>query len=203
LTLAALFKINQTINQSINQKMKKLQSIISVVGLLVCFSSCSDKSSLQNYILANAEKTGFSSSSIPKSILKPVTTELNEVQQEAYGAIERVNVLAFRVSENTQSAFAEENLKVKTILKQKKYQELISMGTRGIIKYTGDENSIDEIVIFVSDKTIGFAVARIIGDDMTMEKFMELYKLVSQQGFSGDKFDLGIFSSFMDNSPSK
>ncbi|WP_298420231.1 DUF4252 domain-containing protein [uncultured Kordia sp.] len=177
--------------------MKTLQSIISVFVLLICFSSCSNKNSLQNYILANAENSGFSSSSIPKSVLKPIASQMNEAQTEAYEAIERVNVLAFRVSETTKDAYTEENKKIKSILKQEQYQELISMGSRGIVKYTGDENSIDEIVIFYTDKNIGFAVARIIGDDMTMNKFMELYQLVAQQDFSEDGMDLGVFSNFI------
>ena len=177
--------------------MKSLQSIISVVVLLVCFSSCSDKNSLQNYILESAENKGFSSSSIPKSILKPIASNMSEKQTEAYEAIERVNVLAYRISDSLKGAYTEENKKIKSILKQEKYQELISMGSRGVIKYTGDEDSIDEIVVFVTDKNVGFAVARIIGDDMTMNKFMELYKLVSEQGFSGDGIDLGVFSNFM------
>ncbi len=177
--------------------MKKLQSIISVCILLICFSSCSDKNSLQNYILANAESNGFSSSSIPKSILKPIASEMNETQADAYEAIDRVNVLAFRISDDTKEKYPEENKKIKSILKQQKYQELISLGSRGMIKYTGDDDSIDEIVVFVTDKNVGFAVARIIGDNMTMEKFMELYKLVSQQNFSADGMDLGVFSNFM------
>ncbi|WP_430408974.1 DUF4252 domain-containing protein [Kordia sp.] len=177
--------------------MKNIQSIISVVVLLICFSSCSDKNSLQNYILANAENIGFSSSSIPKSVLKPSNSEMDEAQLEAYEAIERVSVLAFRISETTKDDYSEENKKIKSILKQPKYHELVSFGSRGIIKYTGDENSIDEIVIFFSDKNFGFAVARIIGDDMTMNKFMELYKFVSTQDFSADGMNLGVFSNFI------
>lgn len=196
LSIDALF-IFTSINQSINQKMKKLQSIISVCILLICFSSCSDKNSLQNYILTNAENNGFSSSSIPKSVLKPIVSEMNETQTAAYESIERVNVLAFRAIDSTKNSYIEENKKIKSILKQEKYQELISLGSRGMIKYTGDDDSIDEIVIFMTDKNVGFAVARIIGDDMTMEKFMELYKLVSQQDFSANGMDLGVFSNFM------
>lgn len=179
--------------------MKNLKLIGTLVLIAICFSSCSDKNSLQNYILTNAEKSSFSSSSIPKSILKPLESELTDTQKEAYEAIDRVNILAYRITENGENSFSDENKKVKAILKQKKYQELISMGKSGIIKYIGDDESIDEIVIFVSDKNIGFAVARIIGDDMTMEKFMELYKMVSQRGI-GESFDLGAFSDFLNAS---
>ncbi|WP_046758763.1 DUF4252 domain-containing protein [Kordia jejudonensis] len=177
--------------------MKTLQSIISALILLLCFSSCSDKESLQNYILANAENIGFSSSSIPKSVLKPIALEMNETQLEAYEAIERVNVLAYRVADGKENKYAEESKKVKQILKQQKYQELVSFGSRGMVKYIGSEDSIDEIVIFMTDKEFGFAVARIIGDDMSMNKFMELYKLVSQQNLSADGLDLGVFSNFI------
>lgn len=177
--------------------MKKLSSIISILVLLICFSSCSDKNSLQNYILTNAENVGFSSSSIPKSILKPMAAEMNETQLEAYEAIDRVNVLAYRISDTNAETYAAESKKIKSILKQEKYQELISIGSRGVIKYTGNEDTMDEIVIFVTDKNFGFAVARVIGDDMTMNKFMELYKLIGEQDLSADGMDLGVFSNFL------
>lgn len=177
--------------------MKKLSSIISILVLLISFSSCSDKNSLQNYILANAENVGFSSSSIPKSILKPITATMNDTQLEAYEAIDRVNVLAFKISSTNAATYSEEKKKVKSILKQDKYQELIDVGSRGVIKYTGNEDSINEIVIFLTDKNFGFAIARVIGDDMTMNKFMELYKLIATQDLSANGIDLGVFSNFL------
>ncbi len=175
--------------------MKTIQSILILVLLTLGISSCSDKNSLQNYILDNAEKVGFSSSSIPKSIIKPAAVNLTPEQQVAYDAIDRVNVLVYKYDQQKQEEFVTENNKIKTILKQKKYEDLIDLGNKGVIKYAGNEDAIDEIVIFLSNKEMGFAVTRIIGDDMTMNKFMELYQMVGN--YSEGDFNLGELTNFM------
>lgn len=168
--------------------MKHTQNILYLLVLTLFLSSCSDKNSLHNYILTNAEKTGFSSIGVPKSLLKPEGVELTNKQQEAFDAVERINVLAYRIDDKNKENYSAERKKVKEILKQDKYEELINMGASGVIKYAGTENSIDEIVIFGSRKEIGFVVARIIGDDMSVEKFMELYKFAQQGNYKEADF---------------
>jgi len=177
--------------------MKTIQSILILVLISIGISSCSDKNSLQSYILDNAEKVGFSSISFPKSIMKPKELKLTPEQQDAYDAIGRVNVLLYKYDATKVEEFTTENAKVKRILKQKKYEELINMGNKGIVKYAGDEDSIDEIIIFLSNKEMGFALTRIIGNDMNMNKFMELYKMVGEGKNSAGNFDFGPLTKFM------
>jgi hypothetical protein len=177
--------------------MKTIKSILILVLIAIGISSCSDKNSLQSYILENAEKVGFSSSSIPKSIMKPKTLKLTTEQQEAFEAIDRINVLVYMYDENKEVEFTTESKKIKTILKQKKYEELVNLGNKGTIIYSGEEDAIDEIVIFLSNKEMGFAVTRIIGDDMNMNKFMELYKMIGEGNYSKGNFDLGLLTKFM------
>ncbi|MBC8756828.1 DUF4252 domain-containing protein [Kordia sp. YSTF-M3] len=177
--------------------MKTIKSILVLVFITIGISSCSDKNSLQNYILENAEKVGFSSSSIPKSLIKPANLKLTPEQQIAYDAVDRVNVLIYKYDQEKKDDFELQNTRVKTILKQKKYEELMNFGSKGIIKYSGEENAMDEIIIFLSNKEMGFAVARVSGNDMTMNKFMELYKMVGNSS-QGD-FNLGALTSFITN----
>jgi len=177
--------------------MKTIQSILILAFISIGISSCSDKNSLQNYILENAEKVGFSSSSIPKSIIKPAQLNLTPKQQIAYDAIDRVNVLIYKYDQGKQDEFIAENERVKTILKQKKYEELINLGNKGVIKYAGKEDAIDEIIIFLSNKEMGFAVTRIIGSDLTLNKFMDLYTMISEGNFSEGDFDLGALTNFI------
>ncbi|QHI34728.1 hypothetical protein IMCC3317_00720 [Kordia antarctica] len=177
--------------------MKTIQSILVLVLISIGMSSCSDKNSLQNYILNSAEKVGFSSSSIPKSIIKPAELNLTAEQQVAFEAVDRINVLIYKYDPTKKEEFIAENKKVKTILQQKKYEELINLGNKGIIKFSGEEDSIDEIIIFLSNKETGFAVARIIGNDMTMNKFMELYKIAGQRDLSEGDMNLGDLSKFL------
>lgn len=177
--------------------MKTIKSILVLVLVTIGISSCSDKNSLQNYILENAEKVGFSSSSIPKSLIKSAKLKLTTEQQEAFDAVDRISVLVYKYDQQKEDEFIAQNTRVKTILKQKKYEELISLGNKGVIKYSGDEDAMDEIIIFLSNKEMGFAVARVVGNDMTMVKFMELYKMVGNQNSSEEGFNLGVLSSFI------
>ena len=48
------------------------------------------------------------------------------------------------------------------------------------IKYLGDEDEIDEIVLFASESSKGFIVARILGDGMKPAQIMKLMKDVEK-----------------------
>lgn len=175
--------------------MKSIPSLLVFLLVAVGLTSCSDKNGLQNYILDHAESVGFTSTTIPISSLKQENLQLTEKQQEAFDAVDRVSVLLYRYDQNKPEEFTTEKNNIKTILKQDKYEELMSFGNKGMLKYVGSEDSMEEIVIYAANKEMGFAVGRIIGDDMTLEKFMELYKIVQQGNFSLS--DFGDFSSFL------
>jgi hypothetical protein len=68
--------------------------------------------------------------------------------------------------------------KVKTILKDPKYEELIRGGNstdgKFVVKYLGDIEEIDELIIFGYANDKGFALVRILGDDMNANKIMTL-----------------------------
>ncbi|MEM6720622.1 MAG: DUF4252 domain-containing protein [Bacteroidota bacterium] len=175
--------------------MKKTSSFLLLLLVVMMMASCSDKNSLQNYFIDHAEQVGFSSSTIPISILKQEGFQLTQKQEEALDAIDRVNVLLYRADANKKEEFATERNNIKGILKNEKYEDLMNLGRNGAIKYIGTDDAMDEIVIFLSDKQMGgFAVTRIIGDNMTFEKFMELYKLTEQGNMP---LSLGNLSGFM------
>ena len=48
------------------------------------------------------------------------------------------------------------------------------------MKYTGDEDAIDELIIFASDSDRGFAVFRVLGDDMRPDQMIKLMRSVDQ-----------------------
>lgn len=176
--------------------MKKRVSLLLLFLVALGITSCSDRNSLHNYFVDNAEKSGFSSSTIPMSLLKQEGISFSKKQEEAMEAIQRVNLLFYKTNPQKQDEFATEKNTVKTILKQEKYEELINLGDRGVVKYIGSDDAMNEIVIFVSDKQMGFAVARISGEDITMEKLMELYKLTQQKEVLSN-LNLGSLTNFM------
>lgn len=178
--------------------MKTFKSFLLL--LLVGFGilSCSDKNSLYNYFIDHAEQKGFSASTIPLSLLRPDGVQLTQKQENALEAVNRVNLLYYKTTPDKQAEFTTERNNIKAILKNKNYEELMNLGSQGVVKYIGDDDSMDEIVIFLSDKKMGFAVTRITGEDMTLEKFMELYKLAQQRELPLG-MNLSSVTGFMNN----
>ncbi|AXG71745.1 hypothetical protein KORDIASMS9_04002 [Kordia sp. SMS9] len=176
--------------------MKTFSSFLLLLCIGVAITSCSDKNSLQNYFIDHAEQSGFSSSTIPISLLRQDGIQLSEKQEEALDAIDRINLLFYRTTPEKQTEFTSERKNIKTILKNKKYEELMNLGNKGVVKYIGTDTAMDEIVIFLSNQEMGFAVTRIIGDNMTIEKFMELYKLTQQRN-TPLNFDLTSITKLM------
>jgi len=92
-------------------------------------------------------------------------------------------VLAFKADSTNQKEFEAERSKVNTILKDKSYQELIKVGSGkegGAIYFVGEDEHIDEFVLFANKKENGFAVVRILGEDMNPTHVMNLMSLLKK-----------------------
>jgi len=66
---------------------------------------------------------------------------------------------------------------VKQILKSDKYNELMRMKHEGmniVINYQGSDEAVDEFILFASDNSKGFALARVLGDKMEPAKIMKM-----------------------------
>lgn len=152
--------------------------IVVMVVLVATLFSCDQNPSLQTYFVDNQEKPNFLSIDLPLSMLKIDETKLSEEQREAYKSVDKLNMLAYKKDSIGQATYKTELSKVKAILDDQKYQELIRGGnsTEGkfVIKYLGAEDNIDEFIIFGSSNDMGFAVVRVLGDDMDPNKLMKL-----------------------------
>lgn len=152
--------------------------IVVMVVLVATLFSCDQNPSLQTYFVDNQEKPNFLSIDLPLSMLKIDETKLSEEQREAYKSVDKLNMLAYKKDSIDQATYKTELSKVKAILDDQKYQELIRGGnsTEGkfVIKYLGAEDNIDEFIIFGSSNDMGFAVVRVLGDDMDPNKLMKL-----------------------------
>lgn len=171
--------------------------IVVMVILVATFFSCDQNPSLQTYFVDNQEKPNFLSIDVPLSMLKIDESKLTEEQKEAYNSIDKVNMLAYKKDSVDQTNFKMELSKVKTILDDQKYQELMRGGnsTEGkfVVKYLGDDDDIDEFILFGNSNDMGFAVVRILGDEMDANKLMQLSSVL-QKG----NIDNANISQFMD-----
>ncbi len=156
----------------------------TAMALLLLLTSCNSEPSLQKYFVDNQEKPGFVSVDISPSILNVDKAKLTLEQSKALSTFEKMNVLAFKIDDKNKNQYAAEKNKVVEILKDTvTYKQLMKFGSGkqgASISYVGDENHINEFVLFGNQKESGFAVVRILGNDMKPEDAMTMLSVLQQ-----------------------
>ena len=124
--------------------------------------------------------------------------KLTDEQKEAYESVDKLNVLAFTLGDDNKEEYQVELDKIKLILKDDRYQELMRGGNsidgKFMVKFIGDVENIDELIIFGNANDRGFAVARVLGDDMNAGKLMSLQSIIKDKDF--DDSNLNSFKEF-------
>nr|WP_294936705.1 DUF4252 domain-containing protein [uncultured Flavobacterium sp.] len=155
---------------------------IGIVSALL-FTSCEQKPSLQKYFVENSENKEFISVDIAPSFINVDKVSLTGEEKAALEAFEKINVLAFKADSVNQKQFEAERAKVTEILKDKSYQQLMKVGSGkegGAIYFVGEDEHIDEFVLYANRKENGFAVVRIVGDDMNPTQVLTMMSLMKK-----------------------
>ncbi|HSD14664.1 MAG TPA: DUF4252 domain-containing protein [Flavobacterium sp.] len=161
--------------------MKRYLFIGFFVSML--FAGCEQKPSLQKYFVANSDKKDFISLDLAPTFINVDKVSLSSAEKEALESFKKINVLAFKSDSLNQNKFNEEREKVNTILKDKSYQQLMRVGSGkegGAVYFVGQDEHIDEFVLYANKKENGFAVVRVIGDDMNPTDVLNLMRLMQK-----------------------
>lgn len=164
----------------------KTFKILIVAVLFAGFTSCDDGKSLQKYYVENQEDSDFLALDVPTSMF--TNSESLEPEDKAtLESIKKINVLALKKEENPEK-FEEEKVKLNEIFKDEKYQLLMKYGggdRKAALYFTGEEDAIDELIVYGYDDKQGLGVARVLGEDMNPERIMKLMK-----SFEGENIDV-------------
>lgn len=169
--------------------MNKIKPIL--IGALLILSACSSTQSLQEYYVDNSENPNFLSIDLPVSLLNLEKADLTEEQRTALESLRKLNVLAFKKTEANTAEFQREKAKVKSILNTARFNELMKMNTsygRATITYLGDDEHIDEVVIYGDNDDKGFMLLRILGDDMNPAHMVQFLKALEKSDYNGEGF---------------
>lgn len=151
--------------------------------LTMLFSSCNDKPTLQQYFVEKSEVSPFIALDLPPSVFAS-TDSLSVEERAALDSFRKLNVLVYPLSEKrTTPEFLSEREAVKQILENPVYQELMSFGSgqdRGSLRFVGTQDDIEEFVVFVSQKETGFAIVRVIGNDMDANAVATLMTMMNK-----------------------
>lgn len=159
-----------------NKKTMKFLKYMSIVLFVFTLMSCAKEDSIQQLYVDSETNDNYLMLDIPASIIT-LSEDASTKEKQAYESIDKVNLLVFKINESNKDNYTTEYTKVKKILKNKNYTELMRVNSNGYkitAKYVGNEDSINELILFVSDNSKGFAVVRVLGDDMKPENMLHL-----------------------------
>lgn len=174
-----------------------MKSYIVVVFSFLLFS-CSNEPSLQKYFVDNSESSDFIALDLGSSIINTEKMTLSKEDEAVLKSFEKMNIIAFKKDSLNEEKYNVESKKVKDLLKAEKYQELMRMGSGGkggAIYFVGEEEHIDEFVLFANGKDTGFAVVRVLGNDMNPGQIMNIVNLMQKANL--DLEQLKPLKSFM------
>ena len=157
--------------------MKKSIKTLSIAILgMVMLLSCNNQKTIQEYYVEKQESNDFIAIDLPASIVD-VSESASEETKATMKTIKKLNVLAFKLDDENRAEFEKEQAEVKQILKNDRYNELMRMKHEGmniVINYQGSDEAVDEFILFASDDSKGFALARVLGDKMEPAKIMKM-----------------------------
>lgn len=156
-------------------------ALITGFFIALLLASCTSEPSLQKYFVENSEKKGFIALDISSSILNTDKTKLTAEQKTALESFDKMNIIAFKINDKNKDTYEEESAKVSQILKSDTYQELMTVGSgkdAASISFVGDEDNIGEFVLFAKRKDNGFAIVRILGNDMNPNNIMTMLSVL-------------------------
>ncbi|WP_442846019.1 DUF4252 domain-containing protein [Leeuwenhoekiella sp. H156] len=164
-------------------------AIFSLIG-------CNNEQSLQEYYIDSKENDAFISLDVPTSLLAPASEKLSADQQKVVNSVKKINLLAYSLKDT--GFYNTETTKLKDILKNDNYDELMKVGNSGQrmrIFIKGDEDAIDEVVLFAQDENKGFLVARVLGEDMNVA---DMVRFAETMDTSSATLNTGGFEGIMD-----
>lgn len=138
--------------------------------------SCNDKS-LQKYLVEKQDDDKFVKMDIAASLLQGKNSNFTQEEKDILSTIKKVNVVAYPIIEGDTADYEKERQELRNILDQEQYKELTRIKSKqwnATLKYTGEEDAIDEVIVFASDDNRGFAVFRLLGENMRPDQMVKL-----------------------------
>ncbi|HIE44708.1 MAG TPA: DUF4252 domain-containing protein [Flavobacteriaceae bacterium] len=171
--------------------MKNLKYISLLFLTFVMLTSCDNEASIQQFYVDSESNNDYLMIDIPANIVNLPESATAESKQ-AYNSIDKINLLAFKINETNKANYEIEKTKVTAILKNPNYIEMMRINMHGSkikVKYIGTEDSIEELILFASNKDAGFALARVLGNDMRPENMIKLLNNLKDIDKDSDVFE--------------
>lgn len=157
---------------------------------IIFVSSCETKPTLQKYFVKNTESADFVAVDIAPSVINIDKAKLTLDEKAALASFDKMNILAYKTNPIHIEKYDQEIKEVKSLLKNQNYQQLMKVGSGSdgaAIYFVGDETHIDEFVVLASKKENGFAVVRVLGNDMNPTHVLNMVQLLRKTDLKLDQ----------------
>jgi len=151
--------------------------LIPLILVALTLFGCSNDKSLQRYLVDKQDDDKFLKVDVATSLLQSDSNSFTQEQKDILETVKKVNVVAYKIQNDNLAEYETEKEKLASIMNQDKYKTLIKFGSnnRGAtLKYLGEEDAIDEVIVFASDVEKGFAVFRLLGENMRPDQMIKL-----------------------------
>jgi len=157
--------------------MTLIKYITALIIGIITLMSCSNNQSLQRYLVDKQSDDRFLKIDLATSLLQSDESNFTEDEQDILNTVKKVNVVAYPVKSGNMAEYETEKAIVEKIIGQEKYKTLSTIKSNDMhvtLKYLGEEDAIDEVIIFVSSDEKGFGVFRLLCDDMRPDQILKL-----------------------------
>lgn len=154
--------------------------------------SCSNEKSLQRYLVDRQDDNSFLKIDIAASLLQTDNNNLSQEEKDILKTVKKINVVAYPIEGENAADYKVKRQELNDILNQGQYKMLMKYGSNkqgATLKYLGEEDAIDEIIVFASDDEKGFALFRLLGDNMEPAKMMKLMTAIEKGDLDVSKLE--------------
>ncbi len=154
-----------------------LKNFIIFISTVLAMISCNSDASIQKFIVEKQEREDIISFDLSSDMLSLKDSAHSIENAEILNSIKKANIIAYKIDTLNKDIYNDDKEQLINILKNKKYTELMraGKGSNGVRVYTiGNEEALDEVIVYLNDKTKGWALVRVIGDNMQPEQIMGL-----------------------------
>lgn len=159
----------------------------TLFAMFLVLTGCKNEPTLQKFFVENSENKNFIALDVSSNIINTDKAKLSKEQQEAIEAFEKMNIIAFKNDGKNIKEYETEKQKLTTILKDDKYQELIKVGSGNngaSISFVGQEDKVEEFIIYANKKENGFAVIRVLGNEMNPNDVLNMLSILQSSNLN-------------------
>jgi len=152
--------------------------------------SCSNEKSLQRYLVDRQDDDSFLKIDIAASLLQADSNSMTQEEKDILATVKKINVVAFPIKGENADNYEANKQELKDIINQDQYKTLMKFGSKNkgaVLKYLGEENAINEIIVFASDDEKGFALFRLLGDNMQPGQMIKLMNSIENGDIDASK----------------